>query len=162
MITPKSTFLQIIYGCWKKTSLKIQINLFTALRKFIHLLRLNAGDHYVIYRRESVVYCNKHYYMCDTFEQNATLSDIKNRRDTNNFLGRESVLPREIDLYPHFARLGKCCLTLRCLTLRGVSPSGLRQHFSTVISHQVYDEVMSLPIAYRYYGERSHRCTLYN
>ena len=30
---------------------------------------------------------------------------------------RNQFLPLETDLYPNFARLGKCCLTLWCLTL---------------------------------------------
>ena len=32
-------------------------------------------------------------------------------------IGGYSFLPLETDLYPNFARLGKCCLILRCLTL---------------------------------------------
>ena len=65
-------------------------------------------------------------------------------------------LPLELDLYPKFAHLGKCCLIPMCLTLRG--ETFLHRHFASSISwrHDVTKR-MTLPKAVV-----SWRCALYN
>ena len=54
-------------------------------------------------------------------------------------------LPLETDLYQKLARLGKCCLILRCLTLRGAT-TFLRRHFApSILWHHGIVKSMTLP-----------------
>ena len=62
-----------------------------------------------------------------------------------SFPSMNFFLTLETDLYPVFAHLGKCCLTLRCLTLLGET-TFLHRHFapSILLRHGVSNS-MTLP-----------------